>query len=59
MQTVALTKAYYAPGHGVLYEMTRQWTPDTVNKQPETWVTTEAMGIELECVMEETGSAIY
>ena len=59
MQIVALTKAYYAQGHGVLYEMTRQWTPDTVNNQPETWVTTEAMGIELESVIEETGNTIY
>jgi hypothetical protein len=59
MQTVALTDAYYAAGHGVLYEVSLQWTPVTVNNVPETWVTTEAMGIELECVMEETGSAIY
>jgi hypothetical protein len=59
MQTVVLTKAYYAPGHGVLYEMTKQWTPVTINNHPATWVTTEAMGIELESLMEETGNAIY
>jgi hypothetical protein len=48
MRQVAVSKAYYAPGHGVLYEVKPDWTPLTVNGQPEDWVTTEAMGIELE-----------
>jgi autotransporter-associated beta strand protein len=45
---VALQKAYYAPGHGVLYEVRPDWTLVTINNQPEDWVTTEAMGIVLE-----------
>ena len=49
MLTVALTKAYYAPCHGVFYEVNRDWTP---LRFPDGTladvVTTEAMGIELE-----------
>ena len=52
MKTVALTKAYYAPGHGVLDEVTRQWTLLTVGGRPENWVTSEAMGIELEALLD-------
>ena len=48
MRAVAVSKAYYAPGHGVLYEVKPDWTPLMVNGQPEDWVTAEAMGIELE-----------
>jgi hypothetical protein len=49
MLTVALSKAYYAPGHGVVYEIRSDWTLLTFpNHTPENAVTTEAMGIELE-----------
>ncbi len=51
MLQVALEKAYYAPGHGVLFEMTDQWTPLTLkNGVRAEWVTTEAMGIMLEAL---------
>ncbi len=46
--TVALNKVYYAPGHGVIYEMRPNWSLVTIKGIPEVWVTTEAMGIELE-----------
>ena len=49
MLTVALTKAYYAPGHGVLYETKPDWTPMTFPSHTlADFVTTEAMGAELE-----------
>ncbi|MFL5627259.1 MAG: hypothetical protein ACJ788_16900, partial [Ktedonobacteraceae bacterium] len=49
MLTVALNKAYYAPGHGVVYETRSDWTLLTFpNHTLEDAVTTEAMGIELE-----------
>ncbi len=49
MFTIALNKAYYAPGHGVVYEIKPDWTLLTFpNHTPEDAVTTEAMGIELE-----------
>lgn len=49
MLTVALSKAYYAPGHGVLYQTRPDWTPTTFpNHTLEDMVTTEAMGAELE-----------
>jgi len=49
MLAVALMNVYYTPGHGVIYEVNRDWTPlrfldGTVNDV----VTTEAMGAELE-----------
>jgi len=46
--TIALNKVYYAPGHGVIYEMRPDWSLVTIRGIPEDWVTTEAMGIELE-----------
>ena len=46
--TIALNKVYYAPGHGVIYEMRPDWSLVTIKGIPEDWVTTEAMGIELE-----------
>ncbi len=46
--TIALNKVYYAPGHGVIYEMRPNWSLVTIHGVPEDWVTTEAMGIELE-----------
>jgi len=48
MLTVALDKTYYATGHGVLYEMRPDWSLVTIKGIPEDWVTTEAMGAELE-----------
>jgi hypothetical protein len=49
MLKVALSKAYYAPGHGVMYEVRPDWTPLAFpNQAPANVVTTEAMGIELE-----------
>ena len=47
---VALQRAYYAPGHGVLYEMLPSWTLVTTGGVPEDWVTTEAMGIVCEAL---------
>ncbi len=46
--TVDLNKVYYSPGHGVIYEMRPEWSLVTIKGVPEDWVTTEAMGIELE-----------
>lgn len=48
--TVALKKAYYAAGHGVLYESLNDWTPVTYSGTLGDWVTTEAMGIVLEAL---------
>ena len=48
LRTIALNKVYYAPGHGVIYEMRPDWSLVTIKGIPEDWVTTEAMGIELE-----------
>jgi hypothetical protein len=48
---VALQKAYYAPGHGVLYEMLPNWTLVASGGVPEDWVTTEAMGIVMEALL--------
>jgi hypothetical protein len=49
MLQVALTKSYYAPGHGVLYEVNANWSPlNFSNGQLNDAVTTEAMGAELE-----------
>ncbi len=44
--------SYYAPGHGYLYESTLNWQPVIIHHNgqsiPETWVTSEAIGIVLE-----------
>jgi hypothetical protein len=49
MVRVAVHDAYYAPGHGYLYEETVDWQPLTLKHGiHEDWVTTEAMGIGLE-----------
>jgi hypothetical protein len=49
MQAVATGPAYYAPGHGYLYEQTAGWQPLTLqNGVVSDWVTTEAMGCALE-----------
>ncbi len=58
MLTVALSKVYYAQGHGVVYEIRSDWTllryPDHTLEDA---VTTEAMGIELEALfsLQENG----
>jgi hypothetical protein len=57
MFSVATTKAYYAPIHGVVYEMTPDWHLLIVHSGPDTgqvsnWVTSESMGIELEALLE-------
>jgi len=49
MRTLAVNKVYYAPGHGVLYDVNADWS---LRKLPNgtygDMVTTEAMGAELE-----------
>lgn len=47
---IALQKAYYASGHGVLFEVRPDWSLVLIGGIPENWVTTEAMGIELEAL---------
>jgi hypothetical protein len=47
---VAVNKAYYAPGHGVIYEVNNNWTPRVLSNGLEDWVTTEAMGIVTEAL---------
>ena len=60
MQTVALTKAYYASGHGVLdSDVNRQWVPITINGQSANWVTAESMGIELESLFDQSRTTVY
>lgn len=49
MLQVTVQKAFYAPGHGFLYEETADWQPPLLkNGQQADWVTTEAMGVALE-----------
>lgn len=48
MRDVAMNKVYYAPGHGVIYEVKSDWSPIKMGGFTENWVTTEAMGAELE-----------
>jgi hypothetical protein len=51
--TVATEKAYYAPGHGILYEQAADWSLLPLKKGgKEDWVTTEAMGITLMALQE-------
>ena len=51
MAHVLLTKAYYAPGHGILYATTATWAPAPLKSGvAQDWVTTEAMGIALEAL---------
>jgi glucuronate isomerase len=50
---VAVTKAYYAPGHGVIYEVNNDWTPRVLSNGLEDWVTTEAMGIVTEALFSQ------
>lgn len=47
--SLAISKAYYAPGHGVLYDVNADWSLRKLrNGTYEDMVTTEAMGAELE-----------
>lgn len=50
MRDVAINKAYYAPGHGVLYEVQPDWTPVLAHGVQQDWVTSEATGAELEAL---------
>ena len=51
--TVTTEKAYYAPGHGILYEQPADWgLLPTKDGGKEDWVTTEAMGITLMALQE-------
>jgi len=48
-RTLAVNKVYYAPGHGVLYDVNADWSLRKLpNGTYEDMVTTEAMGAELE-----------
>lgn len=48
MLKVALAKAYYPQGRGIVYEMAPDWSLLTMkNGQREDWVTSEAMGVAL------------
>lgn len=47
--SLAINKVYYAPGHGVLYDVNSDWSLRKLpNGTYEDMVTTEAMGAELE-----------
>jgi len=49
LQSLAVNKVYYAPGHGVLYDVNADWSLRKLqNGTYENMVTTEAMGAELE-----------
>jgi len=49
LQSLAVSKIYYAPGHGVLYDVNADWSLRKLpNGTHEDMVTTEAMGAELE-----------
>jgi hypothetical protein len=48
---VAISKAYYAPGHGYLYSVEPDWSPHQRHGQVKNFVTTEAMGIALEALL--------
>lgn len=54
MLNVALNRAYYTPGHGVLYLTNADWTLYIQNHVAQDWVTTEAMGAELEGLLSTT-----
>lgn len=57
MLDVLLKKAYYAPGHGVLYQETPDWQlVRSRNGQPQDWVTSEAIGIALESLFSLTAT---
>lgn len=54
MTRIAINKAYYTDGHGFLYAMTPNWQPTTQkNGQLGNYVTTEAMGIVLEALLQQ------
>jgi hypothetical protein len=55
---VATEKAYYPPGHGILYEQAADWSLLPLKRGgKEDWVTTEAMGITLMALQERQRKA--
>ena len=59
MEKVAVSKAYYAAGHGYLDQETADWKPLVLQTgESEDWVTTEAMGIALEALQSEPSLAL-
>jgi hypothetical protein len=51
--TVTTGKAYYKPGHGILYEQASDWSLLPLkNGGQEDWVTSEAMGITLMAIQQ-------
>jgi hypothetical protein len=53
MMTVVTGKAYYPPGHGILYEQAADWSLLPLKSGGfEDWVTAEAMGIALEALQQ-------
>jgi hypothetical protein len=54
MTTVVTTRAYYPPGHGILYEQAADWSLLPLKSGgSEDWVTSEAMGIALEALQQQ------
>jgi hypothetical protein len=54
MTDVVTTKAYYPPGHGILYEQAPDWRLLPLKSGgSEDWVTSEAMGIALEALQQK------
>lgn len=49
---VVVNKAFYQPGHGYLYEMTPDWNPIVRKGNVDDFVTTEAMGIAVEVLLD-------
>ena len=48
MRKVALERAYFPEGQGIVYEMASDWSLLTMkNGQRADWVTSEAMGVAL------------
>jgi hypothetical protein len=53
MMQVVTTRAYYQPGHGILYEQAADWSLLPLKSGGfEDWVTSEAMGIALEALQQ-------
>ena len=53
MLQVVTTRAYYQPGHGILYEQAPDWSLLPLKSGGfEDWVTSEALGIALEALQQ-------
>jgi hypothetical protein len=52
MLDVLMNRASYRPGHGYLYETTPDWNPLTRKGKVDDFVTTEAMGIGVEALLQ-------